>query len=82
MTETAEDLKRARREQIACNAPVTLVDANESLHQNPEATRFAKPHQLDCGTEIFPVSLLVKELARLSVMYADALIKELDGGGQ
>lgn len=58
------------RQYVAIHAPVSLLDANESLHQT---TKFGKPE----GDGAFPMRQVVAESVRLSVMYADMLLAEL-----
>lgn len=63
------------RDYFAANAPVTCIDANQSLLQRPEATRFA-----DCDDDgALPLPLIIKELARLRWEYADAMMAARDG---
>lgn len=58
------------RQYVAIHSPVSLVDANESLHQT---TKFGKPE----NDGAFPMRQVVAESVRLSVMYADMLLAEL-----
>lgn len=58
------------RQYVAVHSPVSLVDANESLHQT---TKFGKPE----NDGAFPMRQVIAEAARLTVMYADMLLAEL-----
>lgn len=58
------------RDQFAMHAPITMMDANESLHQNAEAARFSRTGQ----QEAFPMAMIMRELIRLRYEYADAMI--------
>lgn len=58
------------RQYAAIHSPVSLVDANESLHQT---TKFGKPE----NDGAFPMRQVIAEAARLTVMYADMLLAEL-----
>lgn len=64
------------RDYFAAHAPIALIDANESLHQQSDAAKFAKVK----GDEVFPMVMLVKELARMRIAYADAMIAERRAG--
>lgn len=63
------------REYFAAHAPLTLIDANESLHQHPTAKKFAK-----LANDVFPMEMLIKELARMRAIYADAMVAERQAG--
>lgn len=62
------------RDYFAAHAPIKLIDANESLHQDPGAAKFVK-----LSNDVFPMTMLVKELARMRGAYADAMIAERQG---
>lgn len=58
------------RDYFAANAPVTGIDANQSLLQQPDAARFAS-----CDHDgAMPMPLIMKELVRLRWEYADAML--------
>lgn len=61
------------REYAAIHSPVSMIDANESLHQTAQ---FGKPSDRDA----FPIRQVIAESVRLSVMYADLLMAELAKG--
>lgn len=70
-SDTARQTKgMSLRQYVAVHSPVSLVDANESLHQT---ANFGKPN--DNG--VFPMRLVIAEAARLTVMYTDLLLAEL-----
>lgn len=58
------------RDCFATHAPVTCIDANQSLLQQPDAARFAS-----CDHDgAMPMPLIMKELVRLRWEYADAML--------
>jgi hypothetical protein len=61
------------RQYAAIHSPVSMIDANESLHQTAQ---FGKPSDRDA----FPIRQVIAESVRLSVMYADLLMAELAKG--
>jgi len=61
------------RDYLAAHAPISLIDANEAMHQQPQT--FAKP-----VGEVFPLPLLMKELVRMRYEYADAMLSAREGG--
>lgn len=63
------------RDYLAANAPITCIDANQSLLQQPDAARFAT-----CDHDgAMPMPLIMKELVRLRWEYADAMLAAREG---
>lgn len=63
------------RDYLAAHAPVTCIDANQSLRQQPDAARFAT-----CDHDgAMPMPLIMKELVRLRYEYADAMLAAREG---
>lgn len=63
------------RDYFAAHAPVTCIDANQSLLQQPDAARFAT-----CDHDgAMPMPLIIKELVRLRWEYADAMLAAREG---
>lgn len=63
------------RDYFATHAPVTCIDANQSLLQQPDAARFAS-----CDHDgAMPMPLIMKELVRLRWEYADAMLAAREG---
>ncbi len=63
------------RDYFAAHAPVTCIDANQSLLQQPDAARFAA-----CDHDgAMPMPLIMKELVRLRWEYADAMLTAREG---
>ena len=62
------------REYYAAHSPVSMVDANESLHQT---SAFGKPSE----NGAYPMHLVLRELVRLRWEYADAMLAAGEHGG-